>query len=71
MEKAGSVDPEKVAAAFDQMTAPGSAKTVFGPAKMGGADRFGVNRVLVRPIPITRIDKGKVKLVDFFEPVVP
>ena len=39
--------------------------------EMGGIERFGVNRVLMRDIPITRIDKGKIELVDFFTPVVP
>lgn len=71
MEKAQSVDPKKVAAAFDQMTKQGSVKTVFGPGRMGGAERFGVNRVLVRKIPITKIDKGKIENVGFFMPIVP
>ncbi len=71
LEKAQSVDPKKVAAAFDQMTTPGSVKTVFGPGRMGGAERFGVNRVLMRDIPITKIDKGKIENIGFFTPVVP
>lgn len=65
LEKSGSIEPEKVVAAFDSMTAPGSLMTNFGAAQMGGKDRFGVNRVLIRPIPITHImADGTVKLVE-------
>lgn len=71
MENAKSVDPVKVAAAFGKMTAPGSVKTSFGPGQMGGAKRFGVNRVLVRPIPISKVDKGKIEFVGFFEQNIP
>lgn len=64
LQKSGSIEPEKVVAAFDTMTAPGSLQTSFGPAQMGGEERFGVNRVLIRPIPITHImDSGEVKFV--------
>jgi len=71
IEKAGSVDPKDVVAAFDKMTAPGSLKTVFGPGRMAGKERFGVNRVPSRPIPVMVIDNDKTKLVGFFDPVVP
>jgi ABC-type branched-subunit amino acid transport system substrate-binding protein len=70
MRKAGSVDPAKVVAAFDLMTEPGSLQTVFGPARMGGAQRFGVNRVLVRPIPISTIMKGKIGLDGLHMPAI-
>lgn len=71
MQKADSIDPAKVAGAIDKMTAPGSVKTTFGPGRMGGQERYGVNRVLVRPFPLTKIDKSATEFVGFFEPTVP
>jgi branched-chain amino acid transport system substrate-binding protein len=65
MQKAGSVNPEKVIAALDTMTEKGDLKTAFGSAYMGGADRFGVNRVLKRPIPITYVMNGKMELIGY------
>jgi branched-chain amino acid transport system substrate-binding protein len=59
LEKAQSVDPETVIAAFDSMTSPGSLKTGFGPAHMGGLKTYGVNRVLVRPIPVSYLMDGQ------------
>lgn len=70
LKKANSVDPLKVVAAFESMTAPGSFQTAFGPGHMGGADRFGVNRVVVRPMPISRLMNGKIEFVGFNMPVV-
>ena len=70
LKKANSVDPKKVVAAFDSMTAAGSFETAFGPGHMGGGERLGVNRVLVRPMPITRLINGKVEFVDLKMPVV-
>jgi hypothetical protein len=60
MQKAQSVDPLKVFETFETMTNPGDVQTCFGPARMGGMNRFGVNRVLVRPIPMSRFTDGKV-----------
>jgi len=65
MEKAKSVAGDKVIAALETMTAPGSLKTCFGPGQMGGAKRFGVNRVLTRPLPLTRIMNGKTEFIGF------
>jgi len=70
MKKADSVDPAKVAAAFDQLTAPGSLMTTFGPGHMGGKKRFGVTRVLSRPVPISTIIKGQVGLASLEMPVI-
>jgi len=70
LKKANSIKPEKVVAAFDSMTAPGSFQTAFGPGHMGGANRFGVNRVVVRPIPISRLMNGKIQFEGFKMPVV-
>lgn len=70
LKKADSVDPKKVVAAFESMTAPGSFQTAFGPGHMGGKERFGVNRVVVRPMPISRVMKGQVEFVGLNMPVV-
>ena len=60
MQKAQSVDPWKIFETFETMTNRGDIQTCFGPARMGGMNRFGVNRVLVRPIPMSRFMNGKV-----------
>jgi len=65
MEKAQSVDGEAVIAALETMTELGDLETCFGPGYIGEGDRFGVNRVLVRPMPITRIMNGIVELIDY------
>jgi branched-chain amino acid transport system substrate-binding protein len=70
LKRADSVKPEKVAAAFESMTAPESFQTAFGPGHMGGAKRLGVNRVVVRPMPISRLMNGKIEFVGFKMPVV-
>jgi ABC-type branched-subunit amino acid transport system substrate-binding protein len=70
LKKANSVEPEKVVAAFDSMTAPGSFETCWGPGHMGGANRFGVNRAAIRPMPITRLMNGKIEFVGLKMPVV-
>jgi len=68
MQKAKSVDPEKVAAAVETMTTPGSLQTTFGPSCIGGLERFGVNRVLVRPIPMVSIMNGQTKVLEYYLP---
>ena len=70
LKKANSIEPERVVAAFDSMTAPGSFETAFGSGRMGGGNRFGVNRVVVRPMPISRLINGKIEFVGFKMPVV-
>ena len=70
LKKADSIDPKKVVAAFESMTTPGSLQTAFGPGHMGGSERFGVNRVVVRPMPISRLMDGKIEFVGFQMPVV-
>ena len=61
LKKAGSVKVEKVIAAFESMTEPGSINTCWGPANMSGEKTFGVNRVLKRPVPLTRLMNGKIE----------
>ncbi len=69
MEEAQSIDPERVMATLETMTAPGSLMTNFGPGRMGGMKKHGVNRVLSRPIPITRIMNGKTEFIGLIPPV--
>jgi branched-chain amino acid transport system substrate-binding protein len=65
MEQAQSVDPEEVLAMLETMTQPGSLETCSGQAHMGGIEKFGVNRVLTEPIPLSHIIDGQVKFVGF------
>jgi len=63
LKKANSVEVEKVIATFESMTTPGSFDTCWGPAHMSGKKTFGVNRVLNRPVPQTRLMNGKIEFV--------
>jgi branched-chain amino acid transport system substrate-binding protein len=64
IEKAQSFDVEKVAAAIEQMK---SVETVWGKARWGGKDIYGVDHVLMVPITLSRIENGKVEQLDFIE----
>jgi branched-chain amino acid transport system substrate-binding protein len=70
MQKAGSTDPKAVLATLETMTNKGDLQTNEGPGYMGGQERFGVNRVLYRPFPITRIMNGQLEFIGFFDAVV-
>lgn len=63
MQAAGSVDPEKVEAAIEQMTADGSLETTYGPGRIGGAKAYGTNRVLFRPVSVVRLMNGQPELI--------
>jgi hypothetical protein len=65
---AQSLDPEKLTAAFESLDKPGDILTAFGKGKITGKDRFGVNRVLSRPVSITHMKKGDVVFSDFVNP---
>ncbi|MBT3368568.1 MAG: ABC transporter substrate-binding protein [Nitrospina sp.] len=67
IEKTGTLDGKEIAKAFESLTNPGDLKTLFGPARMAGKKEFGANRVLARPVPITRMDNGKVTFVKFVD----
>jgi len=71
MEKAQSLDPEVLVKTFDTLTESGSLKSVFGPAHMGGEKTFGVNRVLVRPAPLSVIKNGNIALLSLTVPELP
>jgi hypothetical protein len=59
LEKSQSIDPKKVQDTFETLIEPGSLRSIFGPAHVGGLKTTGVNRVLVRPVPMCRMVKGK------------
>jgi len=69
MQKAGSIDSATVAATLESMTNKGDFQTNFGPARMGGMERYGCNRVLYRPYPITRLMNGVAEFVGYIDPV--
>jgi branched-chain amino acid transport system substrate-binding protein len=71
ISKAGSLDAEGVAKTFETLTKPGDLQTVFGPAHMGGLKTFGVNKALVRPIPLSLIKNGKIELLKLTLPKLP
>ena len=63
IQEAQSFDTEKVATTFENMK---SIDTIYGPGRMGGQEIFGINHVIRRATPISRIMNGKVEF-DFFE----
>jgi ABC-type branched-subunit amino acid transport system substrate-binding protein len=72
ISKAGSLDAQKVLSTFEGMKEPGSVQTVFGPGYIGGQKTYGVNRYLVRPIPVTVVERGGViKMANWSTPEVP
>ncbi|MCF8094393.1 MAG: ABC transporter substrate-binding protein [Desulfobacteraceae bacterium] len=66
IEEAQSLDPKKVMDAFESLTERGDLETCHGPACMGGKERFGVNHVLMRPIPVTHVVDGEIASTEMF-----
>jgi branched-chain amino acid transport system substrate-binding protein len=66
--KAQSLDPIKVAQTWENMQ---TVETSRGPAKMGGGKTFGINHMVFRPCPISRMRNGQVEFVKWFDPWVP
>ncbi len=52
IEKAQSLDPDKVVAAWEKMQ---TIDSIFGKSRMGGQSIIGVNHVVMRPVLISRI----------------
>lgn len=57
IEKAQSIDTDKVAKALEGMK---TIDTIYGKGRMAGEDFFGVNHVVRRPIAVSGIKDGKV-----------
>ena len=68
MQKAQSIAPDKVASTVETMTNLGDLETTFGSSYIGGQKRFGVKRVLVRPIPMVTIENGKLNVLQYYLP---
>ncbi len=64
IEKANSLDPDKVVAAIESMN---GIDTIYGKGRWGGQEFYGVNHVIIRPITISRIVNGKVQQLDFID----
>jgi branched-chain amino acid transport system substrate-binding protein len=64
IQKAQSLDTEQVVKAWESMK---SMETIFGKGRMGGKALFGIDHVVIRPVPMSRIVNGKVEHVGFFE----
>jgi branched-chain amino acid transport system substrate-binding protein len=71
IEKANSINPQAVLKTLEGMSQPGSLKTTFGPGCMGGLKTLGVNRMLVRPFPVTVVQGGKINMVRWVSPELP
>lgn len=71
LEKAQSVEPQKVQDKFETLTASGSLQSIFGPGHVGGLKTVGVNRVLVRPVPMCRMVNGKGEYIGAFINEIP
>jgi len=58
IEKAQSLDSTVVKDFWEKMT---SINTPAGKGKMGGLEYYGINHVVIRPMPMSRVMKGKVE----------
>ena len=58
IEKAQSVEPEKVLKTYESLTKKGDLQTLWGPAYVGGKKTLGVNRVLCYPFIIDSTMNG-------------
>lgn len=65
IKAAQSLDPNVVAGTWEKMK---SIETLYGKGEMGGMKDFGINHVVMKPRPITRLENGGVKFVKFISP---
>lgn len=59
IEIAQSTDPQTIQDVFETLSTPGDLISIYGPAHVGGLETLGVNRVIVRPIPMYRVVNSK------------
>ena len=71
IQKAQSLDPAAVVRTLEKMKTVGDLKTVYGPGHMGGLKTFGVNQVLVRPVPLSAVKGNAIDLVSLTLPKLP
>jgi hypothetical protein len=58
IEKAQSVDPQKIVETYEKLTKKGDLQTLWGPAYVGGKKTLGVNRTLCYPYMLDTCIKG-------------
>jgi branched-chain amino acid transport system substrate-binding protein len=68
IERAQSVDPVEVAKTFEKGE---PFETARGMAKMGGAKTFGLNNMLFRPCPVSRLKDGKIEFIKWYDTYLP
>jgi branched-chain amino acid transport system substrate-binding protein len=68
LEKAQSLKAGDVMATLETMTHTGDLQTVNGPARFGGMEKYGCNRMLIRPIPLSHFKRDKVVTAEFIQP---
>ena len=68
VQKSQSLKGNEVMATLETMTSIGDIQTVHGPARFGGMEKYGCNRVLVRPIPLSHFQGDKVVATKFIQP---
>ena len=68
IENAQSVDPTEVRNAFENMK---KIDMATGPGKLTGLKTYGINRIVIRSIPIIKIMNGKIEQLGWVDPVLP
>jgi hypothetical protein len=68
LEKAKSIDPQTVLNTFETLTSPGDLKSVYGKAYVGGMKTTGVNRIAIRPTPLSVLVNGTGKFLGMMSP---
>jgi branched-chain amino acid transport system substrate-binding protein len=65
IEAAQSLDTTIVAKTWEKMK---SIETLYGQGEMTGMEDFGINHVIRKPRPLTRLENGEVKFIKFITP---
>ena len=68
IEKAQSLDPTAVMKTWEKME---TIETPWGPGTMGGGQAFGLNHMVVRISPITRLQNSKVEFIKWDKVMIP
>ncbi len=68
IEKSGSIDPTKVK---DTMEKVDEWVTIFGPAKFGGKEHYGIKRQVITPVYVSEVIGGKLVNRGTMMPVLP
>ncbi|MAF32512.1 MAG: ABC transporter substrate-binding protein [Desulfobacterales bacterium] len=65
IEAAQSLDTIKVAKVWEKMK---SIETLYGEGTMSGLKDFGINHVVLKPRPLSRLEKGEIEFIKFISP---